>query len=180
MERLFVNNNFSYIRLIPVANGASWTAASLAKEIASKFKTANANPTFIIVWLDTEKQSCGSSGLEATIRAALVAAGADPARIFMCVPDQMSENIILADETLMRSELRDSAYAYAYEGQNGKSIINNLFLAAAGRSYRATTDGVRLLKRMRLWRAALSSQSADRFYQQVRHIPCWWILDAVV
>ena len=175
MERIFVNNNFHYVDLVPVANGSSWTPEALAREIASKFRTKKANADIIVVWIDLEKQACGSDGLADMIESALVDAGAERSKICICIPDKMSENIILADELVIRQEFDAKEYAYKFEGQNGKSILKMMY---AGRqiTYRETSHGVALLKRFRLESAAYRSESARLFFSKLSSsVDCWWL-----
>ena len=163
-----------YVHVIPVSNGSSWTLKNICADIVSKYRVARANPDFVVVWMDREKQACGSAGVEHAIRAALIKEGVDSGKVHICIPDRMTENIILADEAVIRQELGNPAYSYSSEGMNGKSVIRSLF-KATNRNYKETFDGVQLLKKMRLVRCAQTSASADRFYQQVKHVNCWWI-----
>ena len=84
----------------------------------------------------------------------------------------MTENVILADELIIQQEL-GIEYTYSHEGSNGKHVLSELF-AGANKIYRETTDGVRLLKKLRLNRAALKSPSVDYFVRQLS-LSCWWI-----
>jgi len=85
----------------------------------------------------------------------------------------MSENIILADESLIKTQLDDPYYTYLFEGQNGKHRIRELF-RQKGLFYKETSMGVQLLKKLRLSNAALTSQSVQAFLTTFES-SCWWI-----
>lgn len=174
MEKKFINNNFSYIELIPVANGNSWTLETICREIASKFTTKNYNADIIIVWLDLEKQTCGSVGVENAVRSALISAGAPHDRICICIPDRMTENVILADVALIQQKFSIPNYVYAGDGVNGKHQLSMLF-KAANENYKETFHGVQMMKAMRLSNSAQNSPSMGRFYNSISQLTdCWW------
>jgi hypothetical protein len=172
MERIFINNNFHYIKVVTVSNGSGWAVPALCKQIGSKYAINNSNPDLVVVWLDKEKKVCSLDEFGAAIRAELIERGADPNKLAICIPNRMTENIILADEIIIRKEL-NMEYTYIYEGTNGKRVLSELF-GKAEKTYRETTDGVRLLKKLRLERAARKSPSASYFIRQLS-VPCWWV-----
>lgn len=174
MERKFVNTNFSYIELVPVSNGTSWTLEAICREIANKYRVKNYNPDIVIVWIDLEKQACGSEGVAAAIRTALIGEGADPNRLCVCVPDRMTENLILADEQAIAEAFGLEGYTYCGDGQHGKHKLSTMF-KAANQNYKETFHGVNLLKRIRLSRSANASESAAAFYRSISPLAaCWW------
>jgi hypothetical protein len=172
MERMFINHNFRYVEVVPLGNGSGWSVAAICKKIGSTFVVKNMDPDKIIVWLDLEKQQCSASEFRDSIKTELVRRGADSEKISICIPNRMTENIILADEDAMRKEFH-ADYEYSYEGQNGKRILADL-CEQNGRTYKETFDGVALLKKIRLGRAAQRSPSAQEFLATFNH-PCWWI-----
>ncbi|WP_155524541.1 hypothetical protein [Oleisolibacter albus] len=173
MERLFINNNFPYIDVIPILNGESWTIEALCKQVSSKFAVKNINADRIIIWVDKERQRCTSNEVSIKIKDALVSKGANPNIISVCIPDRMTENIILADECMMREYIDDDNYQYKYEGQNGKSILSSILLTK-GKNYKPISEGVMLLKKVRLSRSAENSKSAKLFLDSFC-VKCWWI-----
>lgn len=173
MERMFCNMNFGYVHVVEISNGSGWTVEAMSKQISSKFYTKNMNADFVIVWIDKEKQACGIEDYKAAILKSLVDRGADPAKVHICMPDKMTENIILADEDMVRQYFAIDDYQYAGDGTNGKSIMKELF-KGKGENYKETYDGVRLLKKVRISRAARSSKSAAEFYEGLK-LPCWWL-----
>jgi hypothetical protein len=176
MEKLFVNNNFSYVELVPVSNGSSWAPEALARDISNKFRQKNYPADLIVVWLDLEKQACGSAELSSIIEEHLVDAGADRDKVCVCVPDRMTENIILADQEAIKSELADPEYIYSYEGKNGKVILKDLYMRR-NVVYRETSHGVRLLKKIRIENSAATSPTAKKFYDKLSAaLSCWWLV----
>ena len=126
-----------------------------------------------VVWLDKEEETRSSTEVCDKIRTALAARGANPQKIHICVPDLMTENVILADEVAIKDALNLDSYSYSFEGKNGKAELKRLF-SASKKSYSETFDGVVLLKKIRLSRAATKSPSAA---QVISAFPmdCWWI-----
>lgn len=173
MERIFINNNFSYVRLVPVQNGDGWSVELMCKQIVSKFLVYGGNPDLIIVWIDREDREISSEEFGEAIKSSLVKNGAIAERISLMISDRMSENIMLADEEAMRLEFGIDTYKYDFEGQRGKGIMSKL-MKDAGNRYKETSDGVRLLKKIRLGRSALNSPSVSRFLS-VMQLDCWWV-----
>lgn len=175
MERQFINANFKYVHVVPVLNGITWTVPRLCSQIETAYSALNFHgETF--VWLDREGRVEPAADIKNDIRATLINAGADPNRLFILVNDKMSENIILADSTLMQGEFGDPNYAYAHEGQNGKRFLAEKF-ADTGVNYKEMIHGVRMLKRMRMSNAAMNSASAESFLNDfgASGINCWWM-----
>lgn len=173
MERLFVNNNFDYVHLVPVENGASWTPEKLANQIGSKFFVKNASPDLIVVWLDKEEPTRCAKTTREKILGELAKRGAALGSIHICIPDLTTENVILADEQAIREYLQLDEYSYQSEGKNGKAEIKKLF-ASNGKTYSETFEGTRLLKKIRLSRSAKKSPSAKDFLSAFP-LDCWWI-----
>jgi hypothetical protein len=175
MEKMFVNGNFHYVDLIPISNGSSWTLDNICKDICNKYRMKGYQPDILVVWIDLERQACGSTQVANTIESSLISSGVPEELISICIPDRMTENIILADEEVVRSEFSIPEYLYAHEGQNGKHALKVIHLDS-GISYKETSDGVRLLKKIRLERAAKKSQSAMSFYNSLSSkLKCWWL-----
>jgi hypothetical protein len=171
MEKLFVNNNFHYVQVIPLSNGSGWTTQSICKQICTLFAAKNMNADQIIVWIDKEKQSCSAAEFAAAIRSALVAEGAEHDKIFICVPDRMTENIILSDEEIIHAEFEDPNYVYKDNGFNGKYILSEMF-KKKGVNYKETFHGVNMLKKIRLSRCAKNNLSVQNFMNGMS-VPCW-------
>lgn len=173
MERLFFNNNFHYITVVPVSNGISWTTDALAKQISTFYRARNFHGDAILVWVDREKRQESAQVIYNVIHDELVNSGANPNAIHIMVADRMSENVILSDEFLMRDELSDEQYAYSYEGAHGKPRLSEL-LSKSGITYKETSIGVQLLKRVRLAECTQTSPAVARLMATLQ-IPCWWL-----
>lgn len=172
MERLFFNNNFHYVDVVSLSNGNGWTVETLCNQIGTKFAVKSSNPDLIVVWLDMEKQTCSPQHFRDAIRSELVCRGALSSKIAICLPNRMTENIILADEEVISGEF-GKTYTYHGDGNHGKNILKQLYLET-GKSYRETFHGVTLLKKVRLSRAARRSPCVEAFLADI-HVPCWWI-----
>jgi len=175
MERQFVNANFKYVHVIPVSNGISWTREAMCKQICSSYKAIDVNED-VVVWIDLEGRACLAAQLRQDIIDALCDAGADKDKVHVLVTDRMSENIMLADEHMMRSFLNDPDYEYKFEGSNGKSVMKRVF-QAKGLTYKETLHGISLLKKLRLARSAEKSASVQLFLSTMSY-DCWWINQA--
>lgn len=173
MERLFINNNFHYVDVVPVSNGISISAEKLASNIASLYRAKSKLPDYIVVWVDGEGRPQSSKQIRKLIWDEMVAAGAPDERLRIGVPDKMSENWIMADQDLIRSEFALPNYVYAGDGTNGKHSLKMLCLAA-NITYKETKIGSNLLKKMRLSRASDFSPSASDFSLAVDG-ECWWL-----
>jgi len=173
MERMFINLNFHYVTVIPVANGRSWSASAMGRQISSFYKAKNFNADTILVWIDRESRQETPADLRDQIREDLTTAGAPAERIHILVADKMSENIILADECLMRTELNDPGYVYEDEGKNGKHVLSSAF-KERGIDYKETKSGVALLKKCRLAESAKKSPSVAALLETLT-LPCWWL-----
>lgn len=174
MERIFINNNFSYATLIPLENGEGWSLDALCDQIASKYFIRNYDADKIVVWIDREKQNHSAEDMRGKIVDALVNRGADPAKIAILLADRMSENVILADEQVIKEEFGLEDYAYSHEGENGKHILKQMFNRAKETSYKETYHGSQLLKKIRLSRCAGTSPSVASFVQSL-NLNCWWV-----
>lgn len=172
MERLFINNNFHYVTVVPVSNGVGWTTAAMAQQITAFYKARNFNGDGVIVWIDREKREESSQEIYDIIKTSLVSAGAADNRVHVLIADRMSENIILADENLIRQEIGDDHYVYDCEGTHGKHRLSEL-LKASGKQYKETSTGVSLLKKVRLVNSAEKSDSVARLTATL-DLPCWW------
>ncbi|MFD1744178.1 DUF4276 family protein [Rhizobium helianthi] len=173
MERMFVNNNFPNVHVIPIQNGDSWTVESLAKRIVSMFKTKNMETDKIVVWLDRESQVRSSDEIRQIIASAFQGIGVEEHKLAIFIPDKMTENLILADEDLIRSEFGIEDYSYPGDGTHGKSELKNLYENYKKKKYKETDHGVQLLKKTHLSRACQASPPV----QQLRDaLPqnCWW------
>lgn len=172
MERLFINNNFPYVHVVTVSNGISWSILSLSEHIENLYKALNMSPDLLVVWLDREKRSETCEEFRDTLTSRLTSLGIDRDRICILIPDRMTENIILADELLIREHFDLIDYVYSFEGANGKSILKGIH-SAAGVSYRETYHGVVMLKKVRLRRSAGCSASVRAFLDSM-NVDCWW------
>ena len=172
MERHFVESNFRYVRIVPVHNGITWTIDRICQKIVSEYKAFNVK-TKVIVWLDREGRNCTAQEFRQIISQALENSGAETDGIHVMVNDIMSENIILADEMVIRNEFGNDEYSYRYEGHNGKHIIKE-FYKSQGIKYREMSHGVRLLKKIRLSRSASTSNSVRAFLDEFG-ADCWWM-----
>jgi len=175
MERFFVNNNFLHIDLITVDNGNSWSTLTLCEQIISKYKAKNVLPNDIVIWFDREENPDSIFDIANCLRAAFLSLGFSSANVHCLIPDRMSENIILADEELIQKLFNMPSYNYSAESKNGKACLKDFFKNIGG-SYRETTDGVKLLKKVRLSRARPKSPSVDQFLSTFQ-MNCWWIDD---
>lgn len=172
MERAFVNINFPKIDVIPVFNGNTWTTYRLCEQIITKFRAKNTYPAQVVVWIDREENPDDSGVIAQSVRNAFADAGYPAAKVHCLIPDRMSENIILADEDVIREEIGDQLYTYGFEGQNGKHHLKTL-LSAVDKPYKETTHGPKLLKKIRLSRARTNSPSVDLFLSTFP-LNCWW------
>ena len=173
MEKVFVNTNFKHVHLIPVSNGRSWTIERIAERIASNYHTVNLNPDLIIVWIDLEVLSRDVDKFKEVILDQLSKRGADLNKIHFLIPNRMTENMILADELIIRETFDDASYCYQHEGKGGKSILSQLY-KNNGETYKPTNQGIKLLSRIRIERSAMTSPSVNDFFQNIA-IPCWWL-----
>jgi hypothetical protein len=173
MERIFINNNFRQVVVVGVDNGNSWTTEALCRQIITKYLAKKVFPAAIVVWFDREENADDIAVIAGAVRSAFEEAGYPGSKVHCLIPNRMSENIILADETIIKEEIEDEGYSYEFEGQNGKSKIKSLW-KSVGRSYKETTDGVRLLKRIRLGRLIEGSPAVAQFLETFKS-DCWWV-----
>jgi len=172
MERFFIDANFHYIEIVEVKNGDGWSLEQIAEQVATKFYIKNMNADLVVVWLDKEKHPHSCQSIEEIVLSKLIERGADSAKTIICVPDRMTENMILADEEAIRAHFDVEDYQYSEEGKNGKFFLAQMH-ERAGINYKETTHGVALLKKIRLVRAAKKSAAAASLLQGIT-FPCWW------
>lgn len=172
MEREFLGRYMKYIRVSPVHNGVSWTLSRLCQQIATAYSAFDLK-TRVVVWVDREGRTETAGEIRAEIRAALVTAGAADDAIFILVNDRMVENLLLADEVVIRGEFGVREYQYDAEGRNGKRRLKELF-SEKGQNYKEMIHGVTLLKKIELDRCGLVSPSANAFVSEYTD-ECWWI-----
>jgi hypothetical protein len=172
MERTFVNNNFHYVDVVPIDNGNSWSIDKLKDQIRTKYIAKDPNCDFLIIWLDREDRPESSEYIEEELRAAAIDAGCSPDKIIVCVTDRMTENLILADEIVIQAEFIIDEYEYSAEGCSGKSEIRKLY-KNIDVNYKEMEHGLKLLKKIRLERAAEKSTFVQRFLQKFQP-ECWW------
>lgn len=173
MERMFVNQNFPHIDVVSLPNGDGWNPKRLATQIQSLYKTKNINPDIVIVWFDREKNPQSSDEIRSIVHESLTAIGVLAEKLKICIPDKMTENMILADEELVRSEFDLPNFNYEGDGTNGKHSLKVLY-ESKGAKYKETYHGVTLLKKMHLSRSAVKSPSVSRFFNEFES-DCWWI-----
>lgn len=173
MERAFFNTNMSYIRVVPLSNGSSWSVEAICRQITDAFIILDLLPDLLIVWLDREKRTETAEEIADTIRTCLMNIDVPANIIHIMVCDMMSENVLLADEAAIRHAFNDQNYTYVSEGLNGKHILKTMY-KTLGVNYKEMFHGVQLMKRIRLSRARLVSPSVDRFLQNYSG-NCWWV-----
>ena len=173
MERMFLNNNFHYVTVIPVANGTSWSLTAMADQIESRYRARNFFGDAIVIWIDRERREESAEELSQVIRDRLVSVGAIGGNIHILVGDRMCENIILADEDLMRDQTGDPNYTYAGDGCHGKHALKSA-LQASGKGFSETGTGVMLLKKTSLLAASTKSPSVLAFVNTFE-MACWWL-----
>jgi hypothetical protein len=172
MERQFLNSNFKYVRVVPVKNGISWSKEQLARQIVSAY-LAYDKPEEVVVWLDREGRTDSVEELRQYLISELTSAGSQLMQTHVLVNDQMSENIILADEDVIRDEFGDEAYVYRHEGLNGKSRLKDYF-KTKDINYKEMINGAQMLKKIRLRNCARSSACVQSFLTTFDR-ECWWI-----
>ena len=172
MERQFVEANFKYVRIVPVHNGITWTIDRLCQKIVSEYKAFNVR-TRVIIWLDREGRDCTADQFRQHISDYFLNSGAETDGIHVMVNDIMSENVILADEAVMKREFNIDDYCYQFEGSNGKHVMKEMY-KAQGVKYREMSHGVSLLKKIRLARSAQNSASVASFLNGFAG-ECWWM-----
>ena len=172
MERFFFNTNFHYVRIVPVNNGKTVPVDVICRHISSMYITTNMNPDITFVWIDREGRSETSDEIREKVRSSLIGAGADEAKLWVGVPDTMTENWLLADPVAITQEFGIESHEYLHEGKNGKHRISELY-DHLGVNYKEMKHGASLMKRLRLNRAAENSPSAASFFQDWT-ADCWW------
>jgi hypothetical protein len=179
MEQQFIKNNMKKIRVIKIEGGNSRSAEKLCEQIESKYTTANIKARMIIIWIDKEKMIDRDERFIDLLKNMFASKGISKRRISICIPNQMTENIILSDEQLIIKEFFDEeqfCYEYTHEGKNGAHVLNSLFKMHKNSTYKKTTDGVRLLKKVCLERASEKSISARQFKNSLPRVNFWWII----
>lgn len=172
MERIFINDNFKYIRVVTLRNGSSWSIDAMCNQIVSNFRLIAYEPDFIVVWFDREDSLIDSATISQKITESLAAEGIQSSRLSVCIPDKMTENVILADEEVIRNEFGAPDYIYGGDGSNGKSIISKMY-REIGINYKETYHGAKLLKKVRLSRSAQLSEVSAHFLEGLTP-DCWW------
>ena len=173
MERMFININMPYIRVVPISNGSSYTASTMCDQIEAKYALTQESFDLIIIWMDKERHPWCDQNFCTNLISRLVSRGADAQKIKICIPNRMTENFILADEVLMKKEIGLVDYKYVAEAKNGKKMLSD-FLKGKGVSYQETIHGIKLMKQMRLAHSAQVSPSASSFLSSL-NLPCWWL-----
>lgn len=169
MEKLFINSNFPYVHLVPIDNGITWPLDKIAAKIGSGYAVLGYRFDYVFVWFDREDRSETSAEIKKIVESVLIENGSDLSNVYICIPDRMTENVIISDVTLMQEEFKFDEYCYDHEGKNGKVILKKLF-KECGRVYKEVPDGISLLKRLRLSRCqSLAAESVRAF-----SAPCWW------
>lgn len=172
MERQFINNNMKYVHVVPINNGITWTVDRLCSQIATAYRALNMQCE-IFVWIDREGRQQSSYEIFSAVRDTLLSCGANPDSIHIMIYDRMTENLILADEVLIKEEFNDPDYTYQHEGRSGKTILKEMY-NQLGVAYKEMDHGVHLLKKVRVSRSAENSPSASRFLQTFDK-DCWWV-----
>jgi Domain of unknown function (DUF4276) len=172
MERQFINSNMKYVHVVPVQNGISWTLERMCLQIVTAFEALDMKCE-VAVWIDREGRTEEAHQIAECIRGALVTCGALSESVHILINDRMAENVILADEEMIKIEFGDHGYSYEMEGRPGKTYLRNKY-RENGINYKETDHGVRLLKKMRLSRARQKSPSVAHFLTTFNQ-ECWWV-----
>lgn len=172
MERQFINRFMKYIRVIPVDNGITWTIERMCIQICDAYEALDLQGT-VFVWIDREGRTETADEIRVQIHDALVHVGAPKGDIHILVNDRMSENVILADQDLIRSKFGREEYQYEFEGRSGKQVLKNMF-KDIDVNYKETIHGVEMLKGTRISRSALNSPSVAAFLDTFT-AQCWWV-----
>jgi hypothetical protein len=172
MERLFINQNFHYVEVIPISNGCSWTVERLCEQIETKFRARNKNADVIAVWVDRERRDETSADIRQRIIDMFAGIGVNTDTVRVGIPDFCTENWLLSDVGLIEEELGIEDYRYTAEGASGYHRLKELFRIVLKRKYRKTVDGPKMLKA--LTRSSLESESARVFFDSFTE-PCWWL-----
>lgn len=172
MEQAFVRTNFRYASIIPVKNGTGWSVPQMCEQIGTLYAARNHLPDKIVVWIDREGRSEERDHIRSMVRDRLLAEGAPPDRLAIMICDRMTENLLLADTCAIGEYLDIEGHNYCGDSVGGKGQMKQLFLAS-GRHYKEMKDGLKLLNRIRLSRAAVNSQFAAEFREEL-NLPCWW------
>src|SRR5690349_5654870 len=101
MERMFLNENFHYVNVVSLRNGDSWSLDAMCEQVVSGYRVSSYDPDFVVVWFDKENSNHSSEMISNKVRESLEKEGLSSKKIAICIPDKMSENIILADETMI-------------------------------------------------------------------------------
>ena len=171
MERQFLNNFMKYVHVVPVSNGITWTVDRMCGQITTAYEALDL-PGTVFVWIDREGRVETALEIYDRIRISLLNAGAPPEDTHILINDRMSENVILADEQIIRAEFGDPEYTYTMAGLSGKAKLKTMF-GNRGIHYRETNHGIKLLKKIRLSRCALACASTARFMETFVS-ECWW------
>jgi len=173
MERKFFFQNFPYVHVVTLSNGKSWSLDALCAQIGTKYAVLSRRADRVVVWLDREKHPWQPSEVTKRIKYELQSKGVAPHTVCVCIPDRMTENVILADEELIRKEFSLESYSYPGDGTDGKKILHDIH-KQADKSYSEIIQGSVLLKKVRLVKAAVNSSSLSQFIDDL-NLPCWWI-----
>lgn len=172
MERLFINQNFHYVEVIPISNGFSWTVTRLCEQIETKYRARNGHPDIVAVWADREGRNETSEEMRECIIRMFEDMGLSRNQLRIGIPDICTENWLLSDVNLIEAELGVEDYIYSAEGLSGSHRLNELYRMFLKKKYRKTVDGPRLLKALQ--RSAVQSASATAFFDSFVE-PCWWL-----
>ena len=156
-----------------IRNGKTITIPAMAEQIVKRikfYKKWNCHP--IVILVDLERRSGTWSEMEKDLRAEIKNLGYDPSEFKIGIADRMIENWILADHDLMNDEFKGIFDERNYDGENGKKILKNLIGEG---SYKKTTRGVELLRKMNVRRASRNSESLKSFIETLDGIDCWWL-----
>lgn len=150
-------------------NGKVVSARGYAKKAAPMISVClNDRFSTVVSVVDRENRRVSAAGLAQQIRQALLkeVTSLRDEDLFVCVPDIMFENWIIADvEGIMQKGklVYDKVVQEAYDGRNGARILDGMMSV----KYKKTTHARMLFKLVRFLRAKSNSSSFKSFYDAV-------------
>lgn len=102
MEQMFVNNNFHYVRVVPISNGVTWSTSQMCEQIGTFYRASNFFGEKVVVWMDREGRTESATVIAHAVKNQLIKDGLEDRQIAIMLCDRMTENLILADVSLIR------------------------------------------------------------------------------
>lgn len=151
-------------------NGKNVPIGAIAKRISDMMPLLdNFHP--IVIVFDREGRNESSDEISQNLLEELARLGYESAKFRIGIPDNMIENWLLADYDLMETVFGVKFKIKEYDGKDGEKVIVNLL---GKDSYKKTSWGVDMLKRMNVKRASENSPSLDKFINTL-DFKCWWL-----